>query len=237
MLLLVMLGCVDLLMVTAHLAQKLLGRPSAWFYDLGADHSWGELYLYLKWLWVALLGVVIWRRLRAPVFLALSGVCGVLLLEDVLRAHERVGWALEQPLTQRFAVLEGRRLLAFQVGELLWLAGVALVILVILAVGWLRTRRPQRSQFVTLVSFFAIFAFFSVVIDSWHSLYPLKSLADTLLTALEDGGEVASMTPAVAYAFWLAIDAGRRRDGATADVAHSDTAVLVEGGRPDAPRA
>lgn len=203
-LLLAMLVSADLLLILAHLGQKFLGRPGAPFYDLGVDHSWGELYLYLKWIWLAALCVVIWRRLRAPVFLALSAVCAVLYVEDAFRAHERVGWALDEPLTRRFEVLEGRRMLAFQVGELLWLAGVTVVIVVLLGVGWWRTDGPRRRHIVTLLACFALFAFFSVVIDTWHSLYVPGSTADRLLTALEDGGEVASMSPAVAFAFALA---------------------------------
>lgn len=203
-LLVVMLLFADVAMIVVHLTHKSWGYPRAWFYDLGADHSWGELYLYLKWVWIAFLALVIWRRYRASVFLAFSAICFVLFIEDSMKFRERISRALVYDVMDRFPIVAGRPLVAMQAIELVWLSGVTLGILLLFGVGWWRTDRQRRSEAFTLALFFALFAFVSVVIDTWHSFYDMGTLGDILLTTIEDGGEVFSMSPAVAYAFWLA---------------------------------
>lgn len=65
-----------------------------------------------------------------------------------------------------------------------------------------------------LAGFFVAFAFCAVVLDTVHSLTTMGTGLDTALTVLEDGGELVSMSPAVAFAYAIA-----RREPTSAPVA------------------
>ncbi|MEJ1088338.1 hypothetical protein WDU99_08420 [Microbacterium sp. Mu-80] len=208
-LLLVMLVLVDLAVIALHLAYTLLGVPAGVHFDLGVDRSYGEFLLYIKFGWIAVLGVVLARRRRAAVFAAIAAGSLVLLLEDALILHERIGWHLNERILAALPGLSGWGILSVQLGELLWLGVVAVVVATLFVISYLRAGTDDRRDAAGIVLFFAVLVFFAVVVDTVHSLFALGSLGDVIFTVIEDGGEIVALTPAVALAFALATDSAR----------------------------
>lgn len=202
-LVLILLLATDAVLILMHIAQKTVGIPPTATYDLGVDRSYAGMLLLMKWGWIGVLCAVAWRSSRAPLMLSVAIVCAVLLVEDGLSIHERVGVALE-PTVQALFRSSLDHLVALQVGELVWYAVIVMIVVTVVAIGWARSDRSARADTGVLAVFFLAFAFCAVVLDSIHSLFPHGTAIDTVLTILEDGGELVSMSPAVAFAFALA---------------------------------
>ncbi|WP_309129073.1 hypothetical protein [Microbacterium sp.] len=214
-LLLALLLVVDAAVIALHLAYTLLGVPAGVHFDLGVDRSYGEFLLYIKFGWIALLCALLARRRRSAAFAAVAAGSLMLLLEDALILHERVGWALEPVVLRAAPGLAGLGILSVQVGELLWLATLALTISTVFLISWRRAGARDRRDALSIVVFFAVMGFFAVVVDTAHSPFALGSAGDMIFTVLEDGGEIVALTPAVALAFSLALTSLNAVQGST----------------------
>lgn len=229
-LLLTLLLFVDVAVIALHLTYTFTGVPGGIHFDLGVDRSYGEFLLYIKFGWIAVLGVVLARRRRAPVFGMIAIGSLVLLLEDALILHERIGWRLNETILAAVPALNGLGILSVQIGELLWLGVIAVVVAAAFAIAYWRATARDRRDAASIVVFFLVLAFFAVVIDTVHSLFALGSLGDLLFTVIEDGGEIVALTPAVALAFALAT-----ADDRSAQPDHDSTvtsATVLSGRRP-----
>lgn len=141
---------------------------------------------------------------------------------------ERVGVALA-PFVQTALGPGIDHLVALQIGELAWYAVIAAGVVTIVVLGWARSSASARADAGTLGVFFLAFAFCAVVLDSVHSLFPHGTAIDTVLTVLEDGGELVSMSPAVAFAFALAV----RRPGGDEDATSTVPGLRAAASDPD----
>lgn len=148
--------------------------------------------------------LVAWRSRHATILLSIVATCAILLIEDGLFVHERIGWALEPVLTDIAPSVDP--LVWMQVGELAWWCVLVAILVTTFVVGWIRSTRESRIDAATIAVFFLAFAFFSVVVDSAHAFVAPGTVADGVLTLIEDGGELISMTPAVALAVAWAAD-------------------------------
>lgn len=187
----------DLLLIGVYGAfrtARALGRRGAswgWRWEIDADHSYAELLGYAKLaLLVAALASIGGRRAR-PVYPALALIFGVALMDDALRAHERLGgWLVEALSLQPFAGLRPQ-----DYGELLAWAGLGLVPLAAVAAGFLRSPRPDRRNAVLLLAGFGLLAAFAVVADMAHmTAMDTFRGANTLFTIIEDGGEQIALS-------------------------------------------
>lgn len=232
--LLVLFLTIDAGILLAHLSGKLIGKPDSFVFDLGADRSYGELLMYIKLAWIAMLLALVARRRRSRVLAAVAIASVVLLVEDAFLLHERVGWALEDPIANAFPALRGHGILAIQAGELMWLAVVGTSILVMFVVAYRRGSPEDRRAALSIALFFGVLAVFAVGVDTIHSFFPLGSTGDLVLTLLEDGGEVVALTPPVALAFALALATSEPRVRA-APPAQTDVLVGRLPAVPDRP--
>jgi len=211
-LLLVLLLLVDAAILGLHLSLTLFGVPGGDHFDLGVDRSYGELLMYIKFGWIAVLAFLLaWQR-RTAVFVMLGIGSLVILLEDALILHERIGWHLNEAVLGMLPALRGLGILSLQLGELLWLGLLSLVIGVGFVVAFRRADEDDRRDALSISVFFVLMAFFAVVVDTVHSFFPFGSLGDAVFTFIEDGGELVSMTPATALAFALVLRSLRSAD-------------------------
>ena len=208
-LLLVLLLLVDVAILGLHLSLKLFGVPGGEQFDLGVDRSNGEMLMYIKFGWIAVLGMVLARRRRAAVFAVLALGSLILLLEDALILHERIGWRLNTLVLDAFPALDGLGILSVQLGELLWLGGLGVLIMVGFVIALLRANPRDRTDSLSIAVFFVVLAFFAVVIDTVHSYFPFGSVGDVVFTFIEDGGELVALTPATALIFALVLGSMR----------------------------
>lgn len=195
---------VDIVLLGLHLSATLIGAPGGVHFDLGVDRAYSEMLMYLKFGWITVLCALLARRRRAPVFVAVALGSLVLLVEDALILHERIGWILNDRVLQSLPGLAGRGILSVQIGELLWLGAIGVVILLVFVLSYRRADARDRRDAVSIALFFGVLAIFAVVVDTVHSLFALGSVGDIVFTVLEDGGEMLALTPAVALAFALA---------------------------------
>lgn len=221
---------VDAAIIALHLSSKILGVPGGDHFDLGVDRSYGEILTYVKLAWIAVLAFILARRRAAMIFTAV-GVAGiVLLLEDALILHERLGWYLNERVLEAFPALSGLGIMSVQIGELMWLCVPGVAMLVLFVVGYRRAAASERRDALSIAVFFAVVAFFAIVVDTVHSLFAMESLGDLVFTVLEDGGELVALTPAVALTFALTMEVLGRADRSSEDrtEGNSDDAVVDE---------
>ena len=226
-LLLVLLLLVDVAVLALHLAYTFLGVPGGVHFDLGVDRSYGEFLLYIKFGWVAALGFVLARRRRAPIFAVIGVVSLVVLLEDALILHERIGWAANSVILEAVPALAGLGILSVQIGELAWLGAVALGIAIAFIIAFRRAEAADRRDALGIAVFFVLLGLFAVGVDTVHSLFALGSAGDIVFTLLEDGGEIVALTPAVALTFALVLSAGREDGGSREDQPSTRTSPTV----------
>lgn len=205
---LLLLLLLDVAVLALHLTYTLFGVPGGVHFDLGVDRSYGEFLLYIKFGWIAVLGFVLARRRGAPIFAVLGVISLVVLLEDALIVHERVGRLLDPVVLRALPELSGLGILSVQIGELLWLGALAVAIGAAFFVCFRRASAADRRDALSIAVFFALVGFFAIGVDTVHSLFPFGSTGDVVLTLIEDGGEIVALTPAVAVTLALVLGAG-----------------------------
>lgn len=203
-LLLWLLILIDLVLVGLHVFRLASGTEEGMAADLGADRSYGELLVYIKLAWIAVLAVLVARRRRSRLFVALALISVIVLLEDALSLHERVGALLAGTVRSIAPALADQGILALQIGELVWLGAVSLVIGIVFVVAYVRADRIDRADARTIAVFFLIVAVLAVGVDTVHSVFELGSTGDIVFTVVEEGGELLAFSPPVAIAFALA---------------------------------
>lgn len=194
--LLLLLLAADALFVAVHVWGS-LAHPDWRLLSIEADNGYGELFQYLKFLWLALLlARLAWRR-RAVGYLAWSLLFAYLLLDDMLRLHEDLGAALAEDLGLR----PWLGLRAKDLGELAVTAIAALLLLAPLSLAWLRGGAAFRALSRSLARRLLLLAGFGVLLDLLASaLHPVGGWR-LLLGTLEDGGEMVAASLLLARAF------------------------------------
>jgi hypothetical protein len=168
------------------------------------DHSFPEMFNYLKWAVIVGCLVAAFRRTRLPLFASLAAIFLLVLLDDSLTIHEQVGDRLE--------ILTGWD----QPSELAAFAGLALITLVILIPGLRDLPSAVRPQAVRFIGVLGALAVCGVLIDFVHALVDryLALQDDRLAGLVEDGGEMLLASVATAYAVaawrWASIPADRK---------------------------
>jgi hypothetical protein len=195
----------DLLLIGVFLGDGLArALPDAQVPDLGrrwrisSDRSYLEILGYVK-LAIAAAALATIRPWRYwPGYPTLVPLILFMLVDDAFRIHERLGRRLAAALDlERFAGLRGQ-----DYGELIVWAGFGLLLAPAAIVGFVRSHPLDRGNVLMLLGSFVLLAFFGVVVDMVHVTVTdnlrasdsLRSASDTLLAALEDGGEQIALT-------------------------------------------
>lgn len=159
----------DLVVVLLHLAEVRVGPLGPdWFpsgrlrmnRDRGLAEAWGYAQTALA---VALL-LVVHQQARQPLALAWAGVLTLVVLDDSLTLHERIGtwtaqaWGLPAP-----GGLRGSDL-----GELVAWAFMGVLALALLLLGTRASTPRQRRAMAPLLGGFLSLMFFAVVVDMAH---------------------------------------------------------------------
>lgn len=191
---------VDALLIALHLSRGLVGEPEDQAFNLSAELGNGEFLQQAKAVWIVLMLLGLWLLSRQAVLVAWAGVFAWAALDDALMLHERGGsWIAEH--TPAGA---GTGEYANHLGEGLYfaLAGIGVVTAVALAHRY--SSAPARVLSWRLVVVAVVGAFFAVGVDALQTPFYVNEpggLGDVLLTAVEDGGELAVLSVAVAVVF------------------------------------
>ncbi|MFI2105090.1 hypothetical protein ACH436_17485 [Isoptericola sp. NPDC019693] len=191
----VMLLAVVGALVAAYLGHRLAGWPGEPGFRLGREWGYGEVLFAVMVAWTAgLLGWAAARR-RWPVLAFWSLGFVAMLVDDRLMLHERAGaWLARSPAPVADPAL----------GELVWLAGLGLVLGGMLLVAHLRAGAEARATSRALLLLVGALALFGVVVDQLHVAVQGQAPHTYLVTAVEEGGELAVLALVVAFAFAVA---------------------------------
>lgn len=180
--------------------------PQLW--DIMHDESLAERFNHLKWAAIVLLLLTLWHRLRVPGLLAMAALFTVVMADDALRLHERMG----ETLALRWPAMPTLGLTPSGMGELVAWALLGLITAPALIWGLVTTPRIWWRRLSAPLLGFAGVLFFAIGVDMvqqplWHlenkAVFYWGKLA---LGTIEDTGEAvfASLTLAYTLALWHA---------------------------------
>lgn len=177
--LLLLLVLVDLLLVGAHVYSARLTAShldTAWLGDhrwrVDSDRGVAESFQYLKYLAVAGLALLVYRRRAFRSAVVLAAFALVLLADDSLRIHERVGGYVGAVLLQGSSVAGATEpalvLTAKQqsIGELAFWLVHGLVFLAYLLLASRSGPGPERALAGRVAALVAVLALFGAVVDA-----------------------------------------------------------------------
>jgi len=168
---------------------------------LDQDRGHSEFYQYMKLFWICILTTYASFTFASKRYVAWTLLFAYLLLDDALQIHERGGRliAAHLPFEPRF----GLSMRAYGELAVTTVAGAALVCPLVWAY---RSGSPifrRISQDIALLV--SILVLVGVVVDTAHSAVKPGGSLDLVLTVIEDGGEMVSVSLILWYVFLLAI--------------------------------
>lgn len=148
------------------------------------DGSYPEIYGYAKEALLTLLFVVAYARTRQLVYLALALLFAICALDDSLSLHEAAGVYLAT-ITE----------LSPSAGGLVGWSLLGSIPMLAIAIAYRRSDATSRRNAEAVLLGFAILLFFAIGMDLVHAvLQRYISGFQTVLTILEDGGELLTLT-------------------------------------------
>lgn len=156
------------------------GNPKFSFVDGG----YPEIYGYCKQILITLLLLAVYRKHRQAVYLALSVLFAVTLLDDSIALHEAFG----HYLSLHAGISAGT-------GEIVGWVALGLLPGVGVLAAFSRSDARSRGDAEAVILAFAVLLFFAIGMDVLHSvLHRYFGGLQTALTIVEDGGELLSLT-------------------------------------------
>ena len=158
---------------------------------LWRERGFAEMFQYLKWLWLGGLCVLLALTPGLRGYLAWALMFVVLLLDDVGGLHETGGrWMVAHTDSARpWGLLPAQDL-----GELaVWVVS-AMVLLPLLALSYWRSRASVRATMRVLVMLMVLLVLCGGVADMAYILIGESVMLNSILTIVEDGGEMLAAT-------------------------------------------
>ena len=190
--------------------------PRRW--NITRDYSIGEITNYVKWAAIVACMVGAWALRRKSILLSLAIVFTVILADDMLLLHERLGHVAQAA----FAFHDQYGLRPLDFGEMVVWLGLGLLIVATLMVGFLQTDAGYRRIGYSMIAILALLIACGIIADMlsimvWREFVGsrLKTAVLLILHVLEDGGEMVVGSVACAYAAGV-LSAARDPDRARA---------------------
>lgn len=158
---------------------------------VGRDWSAGEMLNYVKWALMVGVLLLAWRRTGLRLHLGLAVFFLLVLADDSLQLHERGSAPLKET-----TLLPAQA--KFLYGILVW-AVIGAIGVTAVAIGLRDAPRAERDKVRAGALLFAAVMVFGVLVDIAHGFAAPYSIASGLLTLLEDGGEMVTISILAAY--------------------------------------
>lgn len=168
-----------------------------WEIGLSRDRSMGEIVNYGLAFLAAILFLLTFVTLRSPMYLVMSLLMAFIWLDDSAGYHERVG----HYLAETFDLPAPPPLRREDVGELLAWSGAGIVLGVMFIFALRRCRPGDLGAFMFLSCCFGLLVLFGIATDMAH--VAAQRDLDTLLSIIEDGGEMLATAMIAAVALGL----------------------------------
>lgn len=199
---LVALLTIDLILIALHIAAGAVFDEIPLLLNIAFDNSLGEIVGYAKWTAIIVILWLVSRRDGSPALLACAALFAMMLADDSLQIHERLGQvAANAERISATSWATGQTL-----GEIaVWIA-LALLLLPVILFGFAKSTRAQWRPALRFLGLVALFAVFGGLVDALHQPVSNLPFGPQLADLVEDGGEmvVASMIVAHAVALWNA---------------------------------
>jgi hypothetical protein len=198
--LLLLLVASDLGFVAVHMVSELTPLVAAApLLNIEVDHSYPEIFQYLKFFWIVLLLACIAVQKQQAHYGAWALLFFYLLLDDALGFHEFAGVSMAGQ--DGFEAALGLRAVDF--GELIGSAVAALLLGAGLVWAYARGSHEFKAVSHDLGLMVAGLVFFGVGVDMAHELFGQGSVSRFAFGLLEDGGEMLMASLIVCYVFNL----------------------------------
>ena len=191
--LLLLLLVVDIFFIIIHIFYS-FGFTSDWRLSIAEDFSYGEVYQYIKELWIIVLLLLLCKTRNSSVFSSWVLLFIYLLLDDSLRVHEEIG----RVMVRSFDFQPMFQLRAQDFGELAVTVLFGGILFSIIGVSYYFSSEWSRHVSIRLFILVMMLALFGVVVD----MIAIATGAE-FWSVLEDGGEMIIMSIIVCYCFGL----------------------------------
>ncbi|SFI73603.1 hypothetical protein [Albimonas pacifica] len=169
--------------------------PDAW--RLETERNLAAAWTILKWAALATLCAWAACRGRGALPAALAAAFAMLLADDALEGHERLGRALAEGLSLPAPPF----LRAQDAGELLVVAAECAILALLLAWAWRRRRQGDARRLAVFVALFGLLGLAGVVCDMAHEAVRAWPVPRYATGVAEDGGEMVVASLLLAYAW------------------------------------
>jgi len=179
------------------------GRPLVRMMSLNEEWGYGEIYAHLLCLVFVVMMIRHYARTRQRIYVALAAVFALILIDDSLQAHERIG----RFLMSMTALASIRQPATIDIGQIAAFGILGVFVLAILFYGFRHSGGESARVGALLIFILCGLGFFAVMVDPLHDALEHRfDGAHLLLTIAEDGGEILMLIAACAVA--LAVGRG-----------------------------
>ena len=206
----------DLFFCVLHFVAGWGGLPLS--FRITHDFSAPEAFQYLKFLWCAVLLIVLAIRRRAIAYLAWVPLMVFLLADDALRWHEALGNQFEAVIGGLFGAVQlPQKAELDDLGESLSVVLMAVPLLLVPAWMALRGEQGLKREFRVVFGLLVMLGFFGLIVDTGGKFFgPPRILMNraTFYDALdfvEDAGEMVVASLLLSYLFALVTTQPARR--------------------------
>jgi len=194
---------IDFIIVLAHFYNSVLIPDEQYspFLSLVVDRSLGEVFQYIKWLFIAVVFVLIAKKQSAIGYVSWALLFLYLLLDDSLELHEKIGGYLVRDMTATPPL--GLR--TQDIGELAVTAIAGGLLSILLLWSYIKGNTLFRSITKDMLWLMLGLAIFGIGIDMLGQMVPPGRGIYFILGIIEDGGEMI-IASAMACYIYIALD-------------------------------
>ncbi|KAF0676934.1 hypothetical protein [Profundibacterium mesophilum] len=177
---------VDLFLIALHIVTGATLPAIPRLLNISFDFSLAETFGYGKWIAIIVLLLAAYRHRRLAILPSMAAVFTLMLLDDSLQIHERLG--AERVEVLNLGATSWAK--AQDIGEILVWGLMAALVLPIIAIGFVRSNAQGRRIGVVLVALIGLYAVFGGIIDVLHQPFTALPYGIQIADLLEDGGEM-----------------------------------------------
>ena len=196
--LLIILGF-DIIFIVLSLFDKF---SSLNFYNFAVENDYGfaEKFQYLKFIGIAIISFILAVKSRSSNFLFFMFIPIYLYLDDSRLLHERFGTKIVSFFYKGSPLDTLIKDFRYQdIGEIVYILFISIILLIIFLICYKLSDLFERYFLKNILKLLIIFGFFALFIDSIHQLS--RGYLYNLLTVIEDGGEMISISLIIANFF------------------------------------
>ena len=158
--------------------------------SIDKDWSIGEIFQYIKELWLIVLFITLFRRTRAAIYMAWALLFFFLFIDDSLTIHESVGLFIANKVN----IPEVFGVSGTSIGELIVISVLGAILLSIIGFSYIRSEKLHQQRTLVILILIVLLAGFGVVIDAFGVMLINTYEAKRIIHIIEDSGEMIVMS-------------------------------------------